>query len=225
MAPSNGAPVSFLRPCLDLMNSVRLNEHDAHQGAQSSGEFLGMSGNSGWYLLGSAGATIMMVIFLWGVLGVSLLLCLLVGIILCILSMAYVLVLKNNRPEHYDTDYFESALVEAGVIAFVFGPRARPASNPFVFGEIALVDAGDFSPRASRAAPRAVALAARPRMSSAVALPREREEQAESKALAKPDPEPMDSVSARDYEQLQEQLAATEELLEDAYADGGRRDL
>ncbi len=48
------------------MNSAHLNEHDANQGAQSSGEFLGMTGNSGWYLLGSAGATILMVIFLWG---------------------------------------------------------------------------------------------------------------------------------------------------------------
>ena len=43
------------------MNSAHLNEHDANQGAQSSGEFLGMTGNSGWYLLGSAGATILMV--------------------------------------------------------------------------------------------------------------------------------------------------------------------
>ena len=44
------------------MNSTHLNEHDANQGAQSSGEFLGMTGNSGWYLLGAGGATIMMVI-------------------------------------------------------------------------------------------------------------------------------------------------------------------
>ena len=70
------------------MNSIHLNEHDANQGAQSSGEFLGMTGNSGWYLLGSGGATILMVIFLWGILGMSLLLCLLVGVVLCVLSLA-----------------------------------------------------------------------------------------------------------------------------------------
>ena len=96
------------------MNSTHLNEHDANQGAQSSGEFLGMTGNSGWYLLGSGGMTIMMVIVLWGVLGVSLLLCLFVGLILCLGSVAYVFALKNNKPEHYDTDFFESALVEIG---------------------------------------------------------------------------------------------------------------
>lgn len=96
------------------MNSTHLNEHDANQGAQSSGEFLGMTGNSGWYLLGSGGMTILMVILLWGIFGVSLLLCLFVGIVLCLLSLAYVFALKNNKPEHYDTDFFESALVEIG---------------------------------------------------------------------------------------------------------------
>ena len=87
------------------MHSTHLNEHDANQGAQSSGEFLGMTGNSGWYLLGSGGATILMVIFLWGIFGVSLLLCLLVGVVLCALSVTYVFTLKNNKPEHYDTDF------------------------------------------------------------------------------------------------------------------------
>ena len=98
------------------MSSAVLNEHDANQGAQSKGEFLGMTGNSGWYLLGSAGATGMMVILLWGLLGVPLLLCISVGVLLCVLSVAYVFALKNNKPEHYDTDFFEAALVEAGVI-------------------------------------------------------------------------------------------------------------
>src|SRR3954470_17010509 len=113
------------------MQAVHLNEHDANQGAQSAGEFLGMTGNSGWYLLGSGGATILMVIFLWGLFGVSLLLCLLVGTVLCGLSVAYVFALKNNRPQHYDTDFFESALVEAGILPFRFGPRERPPANPF----------------------------------------------------------------------------------------------
>src|SRR4051812_4048366 len=113
------------------MNSTHLNEHDANQGAQSSGEFLGMTGNSGWFLLGSSGTTILMVVFLWGILGVSLLLCLFAGIVLCLLSVAYVFTLKNNKPGHYDTDFFESALVEAGVLPFCFGPRARRPVNPF----------------------------------------------------------------------------------------------
>src|SRR5947209_8750 len=112
------------------MNSTHLNEHDANQGAKSSGEFLGMTGNSGWFLLGSGGATILMVVFLWGILGVSLLLCLFAGIVLGLASVAYVFALKNNKPEHYDSDFFESALVEAGVLEFCFGPRGRRLVNP-----------------------------------------------------------------------------------------------
>ena len=113
------------------MSGGMLNEHDANQGAQSKGEFLGMSGNSGWYLLGSAGASVMMVIVLWGVFEVSLLLCLVAGVALCLLSLAYVFTLKNNRPAHYDTDFFESVLVEAGLLELSFGPRTRRIRNPF----------------------------------------------------------------------------------------------
>ena len=113
------------------MSTAVLHEHDANQGAQSQGEFLGMTGNSGWYLLGSAGSTVMMVIVLWGVLGVPLLLCLLVGVVLCLLSVVYVFTLKNNRPAHYDTDFFEAALIEAGLMELAFGPRARRLPNPF----------------------------------------------------------------------------------------------
>src|SRR3954469_23814908 len=113
------------------MSTTILNEHDANQGAQSKGEFLGMTGNSGWYLLGSAGMTVMMVIVLWGVFGVSLLLCIMFGVVLCLLSVVYVFTLKNNKPDHYDTDFFESALVEAGLLELAFGPRTRRASNPF----------------------------------------------------------------------------------------------
>ncbi|MEO6003167.1 MAG: hypothetical protein ABIZ04_18575 [Opitutus sp.] len=54
------------------MSSTHLNEHDANQGAQSSGEFLDMTGNSGWFLFGSRGATILMVILLREILEVSL---------------------------------------------------------------------------------------------------------------------------------------------------------
>ena len=134
------------------MNSTHLNEHDANQGAQSSGEFLGMTGNSGWYLLGSGGATIMMVIFLWGILGVSLLLCLFIGIVLCLGSLAYVFTLKNNKPEHYDTDFFESALVEAGVLQFCFGPRDRRLANPFTAGATGLESAPGVSRSAKSSA-------------------------------------------------------------------------
>src|SRR5580693_1066759 len=98
------------------MNTTYLNQHDANQGAQSQGEFLGMTGNSAWYLLGSAGASILLVIVLWGILGLSLLLCLTIGLLLCLLSLTYVFTLKNNKPQHYDTDFFESALIEAGVL-------------------------------------------------------------------------------------------------------------
>ncbi len=211
------------------MSAIRLNEHDANQGAQSSGEFLGMSGNSGWYLLGSAGATIMMVIVLWGVFGVSLLLCLLVGIVLCALSMAYVLVLKNNRPEHYDTDFFESALVEAGVITFAFGPRTKPASDPFL-------QAVDGTPAPSRPfvapsrparrqlssprVPRTFSVASSPPELAASSTSSDDASEARGKDEARPT-----SQTDRDYEHLQEQLAATEELLEEAYAESGRRDL
>jgi hypothetical protein len=114
------------------MNAAHLNEHDANQGAQSTGEFLGMSGNSGWYLFASAGVSVFAVIVLWGVLGVSLLLCLLIGLLLCGLSLAYVFGLKNNRPAHYDTDFFEATLVESGLLRFRFEPRSRKPLNPFL---------------------------------------------------------------------------------------------
>jgi hypothetical protein len=113
------------------MNCGVLNEHDAHRGAESKGEFFGMTGNSAWYLFGSSGASVLLVIVLWGMLGLSLLVCLLVGLILCCLSLAYVFALKNNKPAHYDTDFFESTLVEAGVVPLAFGPRAERPVNPF----------------------------------------------------------------------------------------------
>src|SRR5690606_180582 len=77
------------------------------------------------------GATILMVILLWGMLGMSLLMCLLVGAVLCTLSVTYVFTLKNNKPEHYDTDFFESALIEAGLVELRFGPQPVRSINPF----------------------------------------------------------------------------------------------
>ncbi len=200
------------------MKSTQLNEHDANQGAQSSGEFLGMTGNSGWYLLGSGGATIMMVILLWGVLGVSLLLCLFVGLVLCLGSVAYVFALKNNKPEHYDTDFFESALVESGVLAFRFGPRNRRPSNPFTgAGDAVTVT---FDTRAAKRADRFVS-AGRARSGAKRSVRRLETESAVSaeKPVSSRDKAKAEPVVARaEYEQLQEKLSTTEELLEDALA-------
>ncbi|HEX2854329.1 MAG TPA: DUF4133 domain-containing protein [Opitutaceae bacterium] len=196
------------------MNSTHLNEHDANQGAQSSGEFLGMTGNSGWFLLGSGGATILMVILLWGILGVSLLLCLFVGIALCLGSIAYVFALKNNRPEHYDTDFFESALVEAGVLRFSFGPRVRRPLNPFRDETAHTVSPPVAekrrSPRQAPAAPRIRSRAARsatPSSNTGV----------EAAKTSGGKFEPM--VTRVAYEQLHEKLTNTEELLQDVLAE------
>ena len=195
------------------MNSTHLNEHDANQGAQSSGEFLGMTGNSGWYLLGSGGATILMVVFLWGILGVSLLLCLFVGILLCLGSVAYVFMLKNGKPEHYDSDFFESALVEAGVLRFCFGPRSRRPANPFADGGEAEPSLASFRKAApdgrSAAGNRSRGVVSRPKTTAT--KPVEDGDQTKS-ARAKPE----SVVTQNTYEELQEKLTTTEEMLEDA---------
>jgi len=195
------------------MNSTHLNEHDANQGAQSSGEFLGMTGNSAWFLLGSGGATILMVILLWGILGVSLLLCLFIGITLCLGSIAYVFALKNNKPEHYDTDFFESALVEAGVLRFCFGPRGRRPLNPFT-------DEGAAGPmpaeekrrslRHTSSAPRSRSGSARP---TAPARSADEDDAKAPRAKAEP------MVTRVAYERLNEKLTNTEELLQDVLAE------
>ena len=195
------------------MDSTHLNEHDANQGAQSSGEFLGMTGNSGWYLLGSGGATILMVIFLWGILGVSLLLCLLVGVVLCMLSVAYVFTLKNNKPEHYDTDFFESALVESGVLQFCFGPRARRPVNCFACAGMTVTPA---PAEARRRALGPVPATGRRRVSGPVSAPAASEPvdgEPQNKA-SRTETEP--TVPRAAYERLQENLTAAEEMLEDA---------
>ena len=200
------------------MQAVHLNEHDANQGAQSAGEFLGMTGNSGWYLLGSGGATILMVIFLWGLFGVSLLLCLLVGTVLCGLSVAYVFALKNNRPQHYDTDFFESALVEAGMLRFRFGPRERPPGNPVNQGMAAPgVEAQAQPAEARRARPirRGPEGTMRPTDSAGTPVPERKA--ASQEGLRREET----GVAREDYEQLREQLVTTEELLEEALVDRG----
>jgi hypothetical protein len=197
------------------MPSTHLNEHDANQGAQSSGEFLGMTGNSGWYLLGSGGATILIVVLLWGILGVPLLLCLVAGAVLCGLSVAYVFALKNNKPVHYDTDFFESALVEAGVREFCFGPRTRRPANPFVgvgAGEIPEPSAqGRSSIQSSPDAGRTRSHASVPGTAAKQRLAEP--ENKEPRANAAP------TVSRVAYDQLEEKLNTTQEMLEDALAE------
>lgn len=191
------------------MHATHLHEHDANQGAKSSGEFLGMTGNSGWYLLGSSGVTILMIVFLWGMLGVSLLFCLLVGVVLCGLSVAYVFALKNNRPEHYDTDFFESALVEAGVIAFRFSPREKVPANPFCAGVSLAVHA--VAP--SKAAAPSSRPATRPGRQSVVTVAPAVETPETRKAKAEP------VVARAAFEQVVERLAETEALLEETLAE------
>lgn len=199
------------------MQTAHLNEHDANQGAQSSGEFLGMTGNSGWYLLGSSGATILMVIFLWGIFGVSLLLCLLLGTVLCGLSVAYVFALKNNRPQHYDTDFFESALVEAGIVSFRFGPRERPPANPFLQ---VVAEPMAAQRKTERTASREARPAARRQNGLSRAGVTANATSGDKRAKperGRPDEEPV--VARADYERVQEQLVTAEEMLEDALAE------
>ena len=197
------------------MQSTHLNEHDANQGAQSSGEFLGMTGNSGWYLLGSGGATILIVVLLWGILGVSLLLCLVAGLVLCGLSVAYVFALKNNKPAHYDTDFFESALVEAGVRELCFGPRARRPVSPFV-----RIDAGEL-PEPSAHLPSLVQSApnaGRTRSHASVAGAAVKQRLADREGH-EPGANAAPMVSRVAYDQLEEKLNTTQEMLEDALAE------
>lgn len=125
------------------MNTNVLNEHDANQGAQSKGEFLGMGGNSSWYVLGAASVSLFIVFFLWGVCGFSLLACVTAGTGLCVLALVYVFTLKNNKPAHYDTDFFESVLIESGLVELRFGPRWRRPRNPFSDDETSRAYAAD----------------------------------------------------------------------------------
>ena len=118
------------------MSRHALRIHDANQGAQSKGQMWGMTGNTPWYLFGAAGLALISVIVGYGVLGLPFLACLLFGGLLVGLALAYVFLLKNNRPGHYDTDFLEAALVEAGLVTFVFGPRFKRPSNPFSSEEL-----------------------------------------------------------------------------------------
>jgi hypothetical protein len=200
------------------MTHEQFNEHDANQGAQSRGEFLGMSGNSAWYLLGSAGASVLLVIVLWGMLGLSLVLCLALGAILCALSVVYVFALKNNRPEHYDTDFFESALVEAGVLSLAFGPGDKRPPNPFRAASIATEPVSTVNGKRVVAGTRV----SRPVVGSGSSADVREEvavENTEQKVdRRKKQEEP--TVPLSDYERLRNEVTASEEALADALASG-----
>jgi hypothetical protein len=202
------------------MSTTVLNEHDANQGAQSQGEFLGMTGNSGWYLLGSAGVSVMMVIILWGVLGVSLLLCVMVGAVLCLLSVAYVFTLKNNRPEHYDTDFFEAILIESGAIELSFGPRERTPVNPFAARSEDAFLPLEPAPARSRSNPTANGRGSGSLFStSGIKAPGdERPDGAKPGARAKAQTDEV-TVPLRVVESLQAELAFREEQLEEALSE------
>lgn len=197
------------------MPSALLHEHDAQQGAQSKGEFLGMTGNSSWWLLGSGGLAVLMVIVLWGVFGVPFLVCLLAGLGLCILSLLYVFLLKNDKPAHYDTDFFESVLIEAGAIDLSFGPRDRRPENPFHKG-----GAGREQP----AEPAAVHFGREPASHRIGALGPAPSARPEPLAI-EPDERPRrnadDTVPLPAFERLQEQLHDAQERLEDAMTEQG----
>jgi len=199
------------------MHSTHLREHDANQGAQSAGEFLGMTGNCGWYLLAAAGTTILMVIFLWGILGVSLLLCLLVGLLLCGGSAAYVFAFKNNKPRHYDTDFLEAALVEAGVLQFRFGPREGRWATPFYSADPApVVASGEKEPSPKR---RALVAAHGNYAEQSTRVPGPHMPGVTNEDPQREQDGPV--VSRAVYERLHEKLATTEEMLEDALAERG----
>ena len=158
----------------------------------------------------------MMVIILWGVLGVSLLLCVMVGAVLCALSVAYVFALKNNRPEHYDTDFFESVLVESGAVELSFGPRERPLVNPFAArSEDALLS---LEPARARSNPAVNGRGSVSRFTSGgMKVPNE-ERPAEAKPSAKAKAAEA-TVPLQVVETLQAELALREEQLEEALSE------
>lgn len=199
------------------MNSGVLNEHDAHRGAESKGEFFGMTGNSAWYLFGSSGASVMLVIVLWGMLGLSLLVCLLLGLILCGLSVAYVFALKNNKPAHYDSDFFESALVEAGVMPLTFGPRATRPANPFRSASVVVESVGQDAKASASMWPRRGSTVAR--TSDASSPPEPVTAPREAKARTARRAEEIPVVPLVTYERLQQELNTATDLLEDALAE------
>lgn len=189
-----------------------LNEHDAQLGAQSRGEFLGMTGNSSWWLLGSAGIAVLSVLILWGGCNVPLLPCLVFGLGLCALALLYVFTLKNNRPAHYDTDFFEAILVESGAAELAFGPRRRRPANPFGAGRDWAASAG----AEPALTPRLALRSAPPSAESGRAPVPEGIEPPMAECPRRPGREPAPSVPLAAYERLQSELSDTQSQLDDA---------
>lgn len=203
------------------MTHEQLNEHDANQGAQSRGEFLGMTGNSAWCLLGSAGAGILLVIVFWGMLGFSLLACLGLGATLCAASVAYVFMLKNNRPAHYDSDFFESVLIESGLLPLAFGPGEERPPNPFRSEAIAVESHAAEPAKRVAATARGPHLAAKSVPANGVREPMSVENRPREKRRRDADEAPAVPLAA--YERLRGDLNAAEDALEDALS-GGEED-
>ena len=113
-------------------------------------------------------------------------------------------------------DFFESALVESGVLQFSFGPRARRPLNPFTGSggaEPALAAFRKAAPVGRSAAGNGSRLdLSRPN----AATPESAEDGDKAKA-ASAKPEAL--VTRVAYEKLQEKLTTTEELLEEAFAE------
>lgn len=178
-----------------------------------------MTGNSSWWLLGSAGTAVLLVLVLWGAFGVPLLLCVCAGLGLCALSLAYVFALKNNRPAHYDSDFFESVLVESGAAELTFGPRLRRPSNPFI-GLSRGKPESERGAVAGRMSQRSASVAGG---GSGHAAPAWNEvppaAAAPSRAAAK-GKDPMPTVPVENYERLQAELTETQSQLEEALTGG-----
>jgi hypothetical protein len=148
------------------------------------------------------------------------LLCLTIGLLLCLLSVTYVFTLKNNKPAHYDTDFFEAALIEAGVLPLAFGPRERRLQNPFRPGSDAIAvaarSAAPAATRKSRVAGRSAPLTVPPKAT---------QEAPSSDNEAKRKSDELPTVPLAALERVQAELAATEEVLADAMASHEEEDV
>ena len=151
-------------------------------------------------------------------LGFSLLVCLGLGAMLCTSSIAYVFALKNNRPAHYDTDFFESVLIESGVLPLVFGPADQRPPNPFRSAAIVI----DAVP--AKHATRSVATA---RGSHPAPMPAPAGDVGERVMVENPsrekrrrDADELRTVPWAAYERLRDDLNTAEDALEDALSAG-----
>jgi hypothetical protein len=125
--------------------------------------------------------------------------------------------LKNNKPAHYDTDFFELALVEAGVVSLAFGPRSARPPNPFRDGTV-LAEAveKEAKPVSSRFV-RRDSNAARRVDESRAAEPLPATRSVTASVQRRTEEAPMVPLAA--YERLQNELNTATDLLEDTLAE------